>query len=227
MLTFQPIYLLLVIPALLGWFAQWRLRQVYYHYLQVPNKKGKNGLEIVRDLLSFYQLNLPVLQTNKKLLNYYNPQNRTLHLCKNIIESPSITSLGIVAHEVEHAVQEERGFMPMRLRNRMAKPLALMGQSSPLVFAWGIFFRNVFLVYMGIFLLIGMVIFSLVSLPIEFNASKRALNTLQEARLADRDEIKMVAIVLRHAAFTYLIGTAQRIGTFLFILLILTIIIRK
>lgn len=92
MLTFQPIYLLLVIPALLGWFAQWRLRQVYYHYLQVPNKKGKNGLEIVRDLLSFYQLNLPVLQTNKKLLNYYNPQNRTLHLCKNIIESPSITS---------------------------------------------------------------------------------------------------------------------------------------
>ena len=227
MLTFQPIYLLLVIPALLGWFAQWRLRQVYYHYLQVPNKKGKNGLEIVRDLLSFYQLNLPVLQTNKKLLNYYNPQNRTLHLCKNIIESPSITSLGIVAHEVEHAVQEERGFMPMRLRNRMAKPLALMGQLSPLVFAWGIFFRNVFLVYMGIFLLIGMVIFSLVSLPIEFNASKRALNTLQEARLADRDEIKMVAIVLRHAAFTYLIEAAQRIGTFLFILLILTIIIRK
>ncbi len=227
MLAFQPIYLLLVIPALLGWFAQWRLRQVYYHYLQVPNKKGKNGLEIVRDLLSFYQLNLPVLQTNKKLLNYYNPQNRTLHLCKNIIESPSITSLGIVAHEVEHVVQEEKGFLPMRLRNRMAKPLALMGQLSPLVFAWGIFFRNVFLVYMGVFLLAGMVIFSLVSLPIEFNASKGALNTLQEAGLADRDEIKMVAIVLRHAAFTYLIGTAQRIGTFLFILLILTIIIRK
>lgn len=227
MLTFQPIYLLLIIPALLGWLAQWRLRQVYYHYLQVPNKKGKNGLGITQDLLSFYQLKLPVMQTNKKLLNYYNPQNRTLHLCKNVIESPSITSLGIVAHEVEHAVQEERGFLPMRLRNRMAKPLALMGQSSPIVFAWGIFFRNIFLVFIGVFLLVGMVIFSLVSLPIEFNASRGALNTLQEAGLADRDEIKMVAIVLRHAALTYLIGAAQRIGTFLFILLILVVIIRK
>lgn len=227
MLTFQPIYLLLVIPVLLGWFAQWRLQQVYYHYLQVPNKKGKNGMEIVQDLLSFYQLNLPVLQTNKKLLNYYNPQNRTLHLCKNIIESPSITSLGIVAHEVEHAVQEDRGFLPMNLRNRMAKPLALMGQLSPLIFTWGILFRNVFLVYVGVSLLVGMVIFSLVSLPIEFNASKGALNTLQEVGLADRDEIKMVSVVLRHAAFTYLIGAAQRIGTFLFILLILIIIIRK
>ena len=227
MLTFQPIYLLLVIPALLGWFAQWRLRHIYYHYLKVPNKKGKNGMEIVQDLLSFYQLNIPVLQTNKKLLNYYNPQNRTLHLCKNIIESPSITSLGIVAHEVEHAVQEERGFMPMRLRNRMAKPLALMGQSSPLVFAWGIFFRNVFLIYVGVFLLMGMIIFSLVSLPIEFNASKRALYTLQKIGLADQEELKMIAIVLRHAAFTYLIGAAQKIGTFLFILLILTIIIGK
>jgi Zn-dependent membrane protease YugP len=227
MLTFQPIYLLLVIPVFLGWFAQWRLQQVYYHYLQVPNKKGKNGMEIVQDLLSFYQLNLPVLQTNKKLLNYYNPQNRTLHLCKNIIESSSITSLGIVAHEVEHAVQEDRGFLLMNLRNRMAKPLAFMGQLSPLVFTWGILFRNVFLVYVGVSLLVGMVIFSLVSLPIEFNASKRALNTLQEVGLADRDEIKMVSVVLRHAAFTYLIGAAQRIGTFLFILLILIIIIRK
>ncbi len=227
MLTFQPIYLLLVIPALLGWFAQWRLKHIYYHYLKVPNKKGKNGMEIVQDLLSFYQLNIPVLQTNKKLLNYYNPQNRTLHLCKSIIESPSITSLGIVAHEVEHAVQEERGFMPMRLRNRMAKPLALMGQSSPLVFAWGIFFRNVFLIYVGVFLLMGMIIFSLVSLPIEFNASKRALYTLQKIGLADQEELKMIAIVLRHAAFTYLIGAAQKIGTFLFILLILTIIIGK
>ncbi len=227
MLTFQPIYLLLVIPALLGWFAQWRLRQVYYHYLQVPNKKGKNGIEIAQALLLFYQLNIPVLQTNKMLLNYYDPQNKALHFCKNIIESYSITSLGIVAHEVEHAVQEERGFRPMSLRNKIVKPLALVGHLSPLVFAWGIFVRNIFFIYAGVFFLVSMVIFSLVSLPIEFNASNRALNTLQEAGLADREEIRMVAIVLRHAAFTYLIEATQRIGIFLFILLIMFLITRK
>ncbi len=227
MFTFQPVYLLLIVPVFVGWFVQWRLRKIYNYYLKVPNKTGKNGMEIARDLLAFYQLNIPILQTNKRLLNYYNPQNQTLHFCKNIIESSSITSLGITAHEVEHAVQEQRGFLPMNLRNRMAKPLALMGQSSPLVFAWGILFRNVFLIYVGVFMLVGMVVFSLVSLPVEFNASNRALDVLQETGLADQREIKLVAIVLRHAAFTYLIEAIKRIGAFLFVLLILTVILRK
>jgi Zn-dependent membrane protease YugP len=135
--------------------------------------------------------------------------------------------LGIVAHEVEHVVQEHQGFQLMNLRNRMARILAIMGQLSPLVFVWGIFFRNIFLIYTGLFLLFGMVVFALVSLPVELNASNRALNSLQEIGLADQEEIKMVAIVLRHAAFTYFIGAAQRIGTFLFILLILAMLNRR
>jgi hypothetical protein len=227
MLTFKPIYLLLIVPVLLGWFAQWRLRRVYYYYLQIPNKKGKKGIEVAQNLLSFYGLNIPILQTNKQMVNYYNPQNRTLNFCRKIAETSSITSLGIVAHEVEHVVQEHQGFQLMNLRNRIARILAIMGQLSPLVFVWGIFFRNIFLIYVGLFLLFGMVVFALVSLPVELNASNRALNSLQEISLADQEEIKMVAIVLRHAAFTYFIGAAQRIGTFLFILLILAMFGRR
>ena len=134
MIIYKPIYLLLLVPAFLGWFAQWRMKQIYYYYLQVPNKVKKNGMEIVQDLLSFYQFNIPVLVSGKKLLNYYNPQNRTLYLCKNIIKSSSITSLGIVAHEVEHVVQEKQGFKLMSLRNKMAGIFAMMGQLSPVVF---------------------------------------------------------------------------------------------
>ncbi len=219
--TFQPLYLLLIVPAFLGWFAQWRLRQIYYRYLKMPNKKGIKGGEIAKVLLAYHNLNLSVLQNKRKMVNYYNPQNKTLNFCTNIAELASITSLGIVAHEIEHAVQDRQGFRFMNLRNKLAKSLAIMGQLSPLIFIWGMLFRNVFLFYSGIILLFGMVVFALVSLPVELNASNRALKTLQETRLADQEEIKMVTIVLRYAALTYFVEATQRIGTFLFILLLL------
>ncbi len=227
MIIYKPIYLLLLVPAFLGWFAQWRMKQIYYYYLQVPNKVKKNGMEIVQDLLSFYQFNIPVLVSGKKLLNYYNPKNQTLYLCKNIIKSSSITSLGIVAHEVEHVVQEKQGFKLMSLRNKMAGIFAMMSQLSPVVFVWGVYFRNTLLIYIGLFLLFGTIIFALLSLPLELNASQRALNTLRKIGLADQKESEMVNIILKHAALTYFIGAIQSIGIFLFIYLILTLVIKK
>ena len=224
MLGFKPVYLLLIIPALLGWWAQWRLRQVYFHYLGIPNKVRKNGLETAQELLSFYQLNIPILETRRQLLNFYNPQNKTLNLCKKVAQTASLTSLGIVAHEVEHAVQDNQGFRFMELRNRLAKALAVIGQLSPLVFFWGVLFRNLLLVYMGVLLLFGMVAFALMSLPVELNASHRALEALAEVGLADSGEIKIVAVVLRYAALTYIINGLQRIGTFLFIVFILAMV---
>ncbi len=221
MLPLNPIYLLLIIPVLAGWFAQWRVRQIYVRYLKIPNKKKIKGSEVAEVFLSHHGLNLPILQTRKPMLNYYNPQSKALHFCKRISENYSITSMGIVAHEVEHAVQDHQGCRFMVLRNKIAKSLAFIGQFSPLVFMWGIFLRNIFFVYSGVILLFGMVVFALISLPVELNASNRALKTLKETELADREEIKMVATVLRFAALTYFAGAAQRMGTFLFIVMIL------
>jgi Zn-dependent membrane protease YugP len=155
------------------------------------------------------------------MLNYYNPQGKTLHLSEKIAEHDSITSISIVAHEVEHALQDKQGCKYMVMRNRMAKSLAIMGQFSPLIFMWGIFFRNAIFIYLGIILLFGMAIFALISLPVELNASKRALQTLKKLEIADKEEIKMVATVLRDASLTYFVGAGQRIATFLFIVMIL------
>jgi uncharacterized protein len=221
MLPFNPIYLFLIVPIFLGWFAQWRVRQSYQKYLKIPNKKGIKGTEVAKTFLSYHNLNIPILGTKGPMLNYYNPQNKTLHLSEQIAEHDSITSMGIVAHEVEHAVQDKQGCKFMVLRNKMAKSLAFMGQFSPLVFMWGIFFRNVIFIYLGVILLFGMAIFAIVSLPIELNASKRALKTLKELNIADQEEIRMIATVLRNAALTYFVGAGQRIGTFLFIVMIL------
>jgi uncharacterized protein len=221
MLPINPIYLLLIIPIFLGWFAQWRVRQSYQKYLKVSNKKGIKGSEVAEALFSHHDLNIPILLTKRPLLNYYNPQDRTLHLSEQISGYDSITSMGIVAHEVEHAVQDKQGCKFMVLRNRMAKSLAVMGQFSPLVFMWGIFFRNAIFIYLGVILLFGMAIFALISLPVELNASKRALQTLKKLEIADKEEIKMIANVLRHAALTYFVGAGQRIATFLFIVMVL------
>jgi len=221
MLPFNPIYLFLIIPIFLGWFAQWRVRQSYQKYLKIPSKKGIKGTEVTKTFLSHHHLNIPILETTSPMLNYYNPQSKTLHLSEQIAENDSITSMGIIAHEVEHAVQDKQGCKFMVLRNKMAKSLALMGQFSPLVFMWGIFFRNAIFIYLGIILLFGMTIFALISLPVELNASKRALQTLKKLNIADQEEIRMIATVLRNAALTYFVGAGQRIGTSLFIVMVL------
>jgi uncharacterized protein len=221
MLAINPIYLLLIVPIFVGWFAQWRVRQSFQKYLKVSNKKGIKGSEVAKALFSHHNLNIPILLTKSSMLNYYNPQGKTLHLSEQIAEYDSITSMSIVAHEVEHALQDKQGCKFMVLRNKMAKSLAVMGQFSPLVFMWGIFFRNAIFIYLGIILLFGMTIFALISLPVELNASKRALQTLKKLEIADEEEIKMIATVLRHAALTYFVGAGQRIATFLFIVMVL------
>jgi len=221
MLFKNQFYLLLIIPALLGWLAQWRVQSIYYQYLKEPNKSGLNGSEIVGMFLAYYHLNLPIIANKRKLVNYYNPQNKTLHFSKEILESTSITSLGIVAHEIAHIMQDNEGCKFMVLRKNLAKNLAIMGQFSPVLLLWSIIFRHLIFVYTAVVLLFGLAVFAILSLPIEINASKRGLHTLREMNIADENDIKGVSIVLRHAAFTYFAGALQKIGTFLFIMTIL------
>lgn len=221
MLPFNPMYLLLIIPIIAGWVAQRRVNESFDRYLKISNKKGISGKEVADIILSHHDLNIPVLQSKKPMLNYYNPQDKTLHLSAQISKKDSITSMGIVAHEIEHALQDKQGSRFMVLRNKMAKNLAYLGQFSPLVFIWGIFFRNIAFIYLGIVLLFGMAVFAIVSLPVELDASKKALRTLQDLNMIDKEESKAIATVLRHAALTYFVRAAQRIGTFLFIVMVL------
>jgi len=217
----NSVYLPLIISMLLGWFAQWRVHQIYFRYGRIPNKRKIKGMEIAKILLAYHRLNIPILKTKKPMLNYYHPQTKTLHLYEQVSENNSITSMGIVAHEIEHAVQDDQGSHFMSFRNKIARLLAAMGQISPLVFLGGILFRSMFFIYLGMILLFGMVVYAMVSLPIELNASNRAVKTLKETGIADQGEIEMVSVVLRHAAFTYFAGAAQRIGTFLFVVMVM------
>lgn len=220
MFLYHPVYLLLIIPALFGWVAQWKVRSTYFYYLEMPNRIGIKGSELATMILTYYHLQIPIFKVKKPMLNYYDPGKKSIYFCERILGTASVTSISIVAHEIEHARQDRDECRYMVIRKRLAKFLAATGQFSPFVFMWGVLFGNTLFVYTGILFLLIMTVFAIVSLPVEINASREGLETLKKLKIASQEEIKLVSIVLKYAAFTYFAGVAQRIGTFFFIVMI-------
>lgn len=217
MISFNPLYLLLIVPALLGWYAQTRVQAAYEKFAARPNSRGASGQEAAKALLAFHGLaGVAIERTPGHLTDHYDPQAKTLRLSDGVANGKSITSLGIVAHEVGHAVQEAEGYRFMRLRTQMAGRLSLMTQWSSFAFLGGMLFGIPILMALSAVILAALVIFSLVTLPVERNASDRALVSLEQTGLAEAVEREGVRQVLRAAAFTYLAGVGQRLATFLF-----------
>jgi uncharacterized protein len=216
-MTINPIYFLILIPALLAWFAQARVRKVYEINEAKPNRQQVNGLDAARRLLAFHYLkDVSVETVPGKLSDHYDPASKTMRLSNEVATSRSITSLGIVAHEVGHAIQDAEGYHFMRLRTSMASRISVAAQWSSFVFLGGILFRiPVLMVLAGVFMF-AMLLFTLVTLPVERDASKRALKSLEQTGLVAGDEAKGVRQVLNSAAFTYLASLGQRLASFLF-----------
>ncbi|MGD2206553.1 MAG: zinc metallopeptidase [Anaerolineae bacterium] len=210
-------YLLLIVPALLTWFAQARVRKVYEEHGERENGRGATGLEVARDLLSRHGLDgVTVERAAGHLTDHYDPQAKTLRLTDGVANGRSVTALSIVGHEVGHAVQDAEGYRFMRLRTRMSKVVSQVAQWSSLAFVGGMLFGIPLLMGLSGLIMAGLVVFTLVTLPVERDASNRALKMLEGAGLASPEEGRAVQRVLRAAAFTYLTALGQRLATFFF-----------
>jgi uncharacterized protein len=225
-MNINPIYLLILISALLAWFAQARVRKVYQINEAKPNRQQVNGLDVANRLLAFHELkDVSVETVPGELSDHYDPVTKTMRLSNEVATSRSITSLGIVAHEVGHAVQDVEGYHFMRLRTSMARHISVAAQWSSFVFLGGILFRiPVLMVLAGVFMF-AMLLFTLVTLPVERDASKRALKSLEQTGLVSGDEAKGVRQVLNSAAFTYLASLGQRLASFLFFAMVILLAI--
>jgi hypothetical protein len=222
MVSFNPLYLLLILPALLGWYAQTRVRDVYEKFADRPNKCGVSGQEAAKSLLAYHRLaGVAVERTSGHLTDHYDPQEKKLRLSDGVANGKSITSLGIVAHEVGHAAQESEGYHFMRLRTQMAGRLSQLTQWTSFAFLGGMLFSIPILMALSALILAALVIFSVVTLPVERNASDRALASLEQTGLAQAEEREGVRQVLRAAAFTYLAGLGQRLATFLLFVMVI------
>jgi len=218
---FDPLYFIMLMPALLlGLYAQWRVRSTFAQYSRVRATSGLEAGRLARRLLDGAGLSsVRIEQIQGVLTDHYDPRTRTLRLSRP--ESRSLAHLGVAAHEVGHAIQHARAYAPLSLRTAIVPVVNFGSQLAFPLFFLGILFQNPLLVNVGIIAYSLAVLFTLVTLPVEFDASRRAIRLLQDGGyIASGKELAAVRRVLGAAALTYVAAAATAILTLLYLLLV-------
>lgn len=221
MFFFDPIYFLIMIPPLIFMFyAQSKVNSTFKKYSQVANSERISGAEAAVRLLQANGLNnIKVEGVQSKLGDHYDPGKKVLRLSPTVANSASVAALGVVAHEVGHAVQDKTGYAFLRFRTSLV-PAANLGSTLGYIFVIlgfviYLFSRSEFaftIVLGGIFLFSLAVLFSLITLPVEYNASSRARQMLQSTGLVSVQELNGASAVLSAAALTYVAATLQAVA---------------
>jgi uncharacterized protein len=211
---FDWTFFLLIPAVILAIYAQVRVKSTFNKFLEVPAASGKTGAQVARALLDSNHLSdVPVELTPETLSDHYDPRSRVLRLSPEVYHGRSLASLGVAAHETGHAVQHSHAYIPLTLRNTIF-PIASFGSNLGyiLFFIGLIFGGNTFLIDLGIILFSFFVFFTVLTLPVEFNASSRALVMLTGNGFLSRGEEETGARkVLSAAALTYLAAAAMAI----------------
>jgi len=222
---FDPMYFVFALPALLlAFYAQFKVQSAYRKYLQVRNQRGMTGLEVARYLLSANGLgHVSVEGAQGYLSDHYDPRSKTLHLSPQVAQSGSVAALGIVAHEVGHAAQDARGYAPLRVRSGLVPVVNFGSWLGPILFFIGLLMGYTKLAWVGVLFFAGAAVFAVITLPVEFNASRRALQMLTTNGLVvSSSEAKGAKQVLDAAALTYVAALAQALSTLLYYVFLLT-----
>ena len=223
---FDSTYILVLPAIILAVIAQGKVSSTFNKYSRVPSRIGMTGAEAARrimELNGIYDVSIERVAGN--LTDHYDPSKKVLRLSDNVYSSSSIAAIGVAAHETGHAIQHARGYAPLSLRSimvpvvnfgsRLFLPLILLG----LLFSFSSAMGNS-LITLGIILFGITVLFTLVTLPVEFNASKRAIACLTESRILYDDEVDGAKKVLSAAAMTYVASAAMAIAQFLRLLVL-------
>ena len=216
--------IVLVLPAFLfAIYAQFKVKSTFSPYSQQANVRGLTGAEVARIILDDNGLNdVPVEPVAGELSDHYDPSSRTLRLSESVYGSASIAALGVAAHEAGHAIQHKTGYSALGLRGALV-PIANIGSTlGPWMAIGGFFFHIPVLIHLGIILFSCAVAFYLITLPVEFNASKRALSLLGSCNILEKDELEPARKVLNAAAMTYVASAAVAMAQLLSLILSLT-----
>lgn len=210
---FDPTYILIIIAAIISLIAQWRVNSAFSKYSRVASMSGMTGAQAARMILQSNGINdVSVQRISGKLTDHYNPSTKVLNLSESVYGSTSVAAIGVAAHECGHAIQHARGYFPLSLRTALV-PVANIGSQLSWVFiiVGAILSFNQTLITIGIIMFSAAVLFQLVTLPVEFNASARALEQLESNGILYRDEVSQTRKVLSAAALTYVAAAATAI----------------
>lgn len=212
MYPYDPTFILLIPAMILAVYAQWKVQSTYAKMSEVHTRKGFTGAEAGRKLLDDNGLiGVGIEQIPGNLTDNYDPRDRKLHLSEGVYNNNSIAALGIVAHEVGHAVQDSKAYAPLKIRSGLVPVANIGSQLSIPLFFFGLIFGSTQLMDIGIVFFSVAVAFTLITLPVEFNASKRAIAMLSGGGFVTKDEAPLAKKVLDAAALTYVAATAMAV----------------
>ncbi len=210
-------YIIFVVPALiLAFWAQMKVSSTYSKFSSVPCRRGLTGADVSEKILKLYGIyNVRIEPIAGNLTDCFDPRSNVIRLSEGVYNSTSVAAIGVAAHETGHAIQHAQGYMPIKLRNAVI-PVANIGSYAafPLVI-FGLIFSSSILVNVGIVLFSAVVAFQFVTLPVEFNASRRALTILENQAILDGEDLKGAKKVLTAAALTYVAAAAVALGNLL------------
>lgn len=220
MLFFDWTFILLIPAVLLSLFAQWKVRTTFSRYAQVPARVGLSGAQAARALAERLRVAVGVQPSHGFLSDHFDPGTNTLALSPDVYSGRSLSALGVAAHELGHALQKRDGYWPLALRAGLV-PIANFGSNiAILLFIAGMFAHVEALQTAGILLFSGAVLFTLVTLPVEFDASRRALRMLTTEGLVTSAELPGVRAVLGAAALTYVAAAVMALSELLRLILV-------
>lgn len=218
---FDYYYLILVVPALLlAIWAQVQVKTTYRKYSRVPNSRGMTGAYAAQAVLNFYGItDVRIERVSGNLTDHYDPRSKVIRLSDGVYNSSTVAAIGIACHEAGHAAQHAENYAPIKIRNAII-PVCNIGSTIgiPLALIGWIFSFSI-LIYVGLGLYAAVFIFQVVTLPVEFNASRRAIKVIDETQLLRDDEIGGAKKVLAAAAMTYVASMMVSLANLLRLLL--------
>ncbi len=221
MFIFDSLYWLMALPGLaLGIWAAWLVRSTYAKYSRVAASSGATGQWVARALLDAHGLqHVPVQEIPGELSDRYNPRTQTLQLSSGVFHGRSVAAIGVAAHEAGHAIQHADKYVPLAIRGGIA-PIAQLGPNLAIfMFMISLFMGVPLLANIAIAIYVGVVVFALITLPVEFNASRRAMRLLGSVGVLSAEELPGARKVLTAAALTYVAAAVQAILMLLYMFL--------
>ena len=210
---FDPTYFLVIIGAVICMIASARVNSTYNKYSRYRSMSGMTGAQAAERILRSAGIyDVTVRHVSGRLTDHYDPRNKTLNLSDSVYGSASVAAVGVAAHECGHAIQHQKNYAPLTIRGAIV-PVANFGSmlAWPLIILGLIFGSGGFLVNLGILFFSFAVLFQIVTLPVEFNASRRAVNILGETGILGQEELGYTKKVLKAAALTYVASAAAAI----------------
>jgi uncharacterized protein len=220
---FDPRWFIFAIPGLLlGLWAQSRIRSSFNKFSKVGTARGLTGAQVARQMLDEQGLSYVAIEETKgRLSDHYDPRSKVLRLSPEVYRSQSVAAAGVAAHEAGHALQDSKGYAPLKLRSAIVPATQYGSMLAPALFIAGLILNITPLAWAGVILFGIAVIFTLVTLPVEFDATKRAKQHLTSSGILVGNEIEGVNKVLDAAAWTYVAAAVTSVGQFMYYVMLL------